>query len=208
MKSLSHSNKRCWSASLIVLLMIASSAALRADPPNLQRLDPSAWKIDSNPAGILQSQSVQKNDEQTPEQQDVLAFHYALTGSGECAVDYHLDPSFSALPVTENATLSFWLKGNGSGNRFFVRVQGADGYIHQWRLGVLDWNDWRKIELKLQPGVDGYCGGGLDPSKPWTTSPHPIVAPAKFFGFTVERVGPTATTGDILIGGIGIEARQ
>jgi hypothetical protein len=203
MKSLSNSIKQSTSAAVIVLLLVVFTGPSKADSSSMQQLDPSQWKMDSNPANILEAQSVQKDDEKTPEQQDALAFHYALTAPGECVVDYHLDASVSALPVTENGTLSFWLKGDGSSNRFFVRVEGSDGYIHQWRIGVLDWNDWRKIELKLKPGVDGYCEGGLDASKPWTTNIHPLTDPAKFFGFGIERSRPDPSTGKLLIGGIG-----
>jgi len=48
--------------------------------------------------------------------------------------------------------LSFWLKGDASGHGLEVRVIDATGALYERRLGPIDWDDWRRVDVGLEPG--------------------------------------------------------
>ncbi len=57
------------------------------------------------------------------------------------------------LAVTSGFVYHFWLKGDGSGNRFEVKLQNKTGEWY-WYYLPLDFNDWRLVEVRYDQFAD------------------------------------------------------
>ncbi|MCD6350842.1 MAG: hypothetical protein J7M26_01875, partial [Armatimonadetes bacterium] len=57
--------------------------------------------------------------------------------------------------------LGAWVHGDGVGQTLWVRLSDATGQTHQFKLGQLDFTDWRRLSCSLA-GPHGYWGGAKD----------------------------------------------
>ncbi len=64
------------------------------------------------------------------------------------------------LVVTPGFVYHFWLKGDGSGNRFEVKLQNKTGEWY-WYFLRLDFDGWRKVEARYDQFADFGNNGGV-----------------------------------------------
>lgn len=64
------------------------------------------------------------------------------------------------LAVTPGFVYHFWLKGDGSGNRFEVKLQNKTGEWY-WYFLPLDFDGWRKVEVRYDQFSDFGNNGGV-----------------------------------------------
>ncbi len=64
------------------------------------------------------------------------------------------------LVVTPGFVYHFWLRGDGSGNRFEVKLQNKTGEWY-WYFLPLDFDGWRKVEVRYDQFVDFGNNNGV-----------------------------------------------
>ena len=58
--------------------------------------------------------------------------------------------------------INFWMRGDASQQLLRMRVVDADGEVHQYTWGTIDWHGWRQIKFDVSARADEHWGGSGD----------------------------------------------
>lgn len=73
--------------------------------------------------------------------------------------------------------ISFWLRGDGSNQELKARLTDASGEVFQYRWGLIDWRNWRRMHIDLTKPPEVSWGGNKD---------HKIDTPTRSFAILID----------------------
>lgn len=144
--------------------VMAGVMAAGADDVQVEFKDPSQWIWTG--AGYGPSAAVKTSEDTSPSGGKSLMFKYDLRGEegkdSYCAYEYQDKLVFDRMPKS----VGIWVKGDKHLHPLRIQFVDNNNTVHQWILGVISWDGWRKVEVPLKFAVVGYDQWG--PSIPET----------------------------------------